>query len=844
MIQTPLKPKFSPPKETKSRRWVKIAVRTALGLFLTAIVAVAIIFAVVAKDLPSPGKINSRTIAQSSKIFDRTGEHVLYEIHGEEKRTIVPFDEIPANVKYATLALEDQDFYSHYGIKFSSIARAILKDISVGGRAQGGSTITQQLIKNSLLTSERTFTRKVKEVILALEVEQKFSKNEILSMYLNEIPYGSNAYGIQAASQTFFGKSAKDLTLDEAALLASLPRAPTFYSPFGSNIDKLKKRQEFALDTMAELGFITAQEADEAKKADILSKIQLDTKNISAPHFVMYIKEYLETKYGQKITEEGGLKIYTTLDWDMQQSAERIVKEQALENEKKYTASNASLVAIDPKNGQILSMVGSRDFFDKTVDGQVNVALSDRQPGSSFKPYVYLTAFTKGYTPETYLYDVETNFSNKEGRDYKPQNYNGKFNGPVRMKEALAMSLNIPAVKALYLAGVKDSITTAKSLGITTLNEPERYGLSLVLGGGEVKLLDHTSAYATLANNGIKYDKTGILRIEDSSGNILETYQQGSGVRVIDEKFVAMLDHVLSTNDYRAPVFGENNPLKFNTVPVAAKTGTTNEFRDAWSMGYSRSIAVGVWVGNNDNTPMRVGSDGSVVAAPIWRKFMDETLVKYPIEQFPAYDKDSLRFENDKPLLNGTLDMKEDEKVCEIPGEDDKYCKATRFCPEKSVKKKDFAAAHSILYYVSPSDPLGKKPEKAEKDPQYKNWEKGVEKYYEDDKKFIIGDIPEDDCTEDDFAKFKPSVSVSVPGASGQGEITVSASVDAPYGLVTVQFFANGSKFAERSSAPYEAKYTPTANDNGTSIKFKVSIEDKNGNTADASGETNVSFVP
>jgi membrane peptidoglycan carboxypeptidase len=514
--------------------WWKIGLKVVFYCFILSILLVVGVFAYYSKDLPTPGKIARRPVVESSKIYDRTGEHLLYEIHGEEKRTIIDFKDMPDAIKYATISLEDQDFYSHHGIKLTSIIRSIIMDVLHRGTAQGGSTITQQFVKNSVLTGEKTFTRKIKEAILSIELEQRFSKDEILGMYLNEIPYGSNAYGIEAASQTFFGKPSKELTLDEAAMIAALPQASSYYSPYGSHLDALKGRQELALRRMADLGYITKEQADEAKAVNVFSKLTFNIDNISAPHFVMYIKEYLENNYGQELVEKGGLRVYTTLDWDKQQVAEKVVREGAEKN-KNYRASNAALVAIDPKTGQILSMVGSKDYFDKSIDGQVNVATRDRQPGSSFKPYVYLTGFMKGYTPETMLFDVDTNFGTDPGKDYKPQDYDGKFRGPIQAKYALSGSLNIPAVEMLYLAGVKDSIETAKKMGITGLNQPDRYGLSLVLGGGEIKLVDHVAAFSTLANDGVKNNKTAILRIENSKGDTIEEYKPNPE-KVIDEK--------------------------------------------------------------------------------------------------------------------------------------------------------------------------------------------------------------------------------------------------------------------------------------------------------------------
>ncbi|MDD5463810.1 MAG: PBP1A family penicillin-binding protein [Candidatus Moranbacteria bacterium] len=730
-------------------RW-KLAGKVFLYLFGVGILSVIGIFLFFAKDLPSANSVDAKLIAQSTKIYDRSGQHLLYDVHGEEKRTVIPFEQIPDNVKYATIALEDQEFYSHYGVNPKAILRSAFKDIIKGGAAQGGSTITQQFIKKSLLSDEKTFTRKIKEVILAIELEQKYSKDEILAMYLNQIPYGSSAYGIEAAAQTFFSKSAKDLSLAEAALLASLPNAPTYYSPFGSHRDALAGRKSSALKKMADLGYITQDQADEAKSVDIFAEITPKQDNIQAPHFVMYVKEYLEQKYGEQAVEQGGLKVYTTLDWDKQQAAEKAVVEGAEKN-KAQNASNAALVAMDPKTGQILAMVGSKNYFDKSIDGQVNVALADRQPGSSFKPYVYLTAFTKGYTPETLLYDVATNFSTDEGKDYKPQNYDGKFKGPLQMKNALAMSLNIPAVKTLYLAGVKDSIQLAKGLGIKGLNQPERYGLSLVLGGGEVTLLDHVNAYGGLATGGIHYDKTAILKIQDKDGAVLEEFKQSAGQRIVEEKYVAMLDYIMSTNELRAPVFGDNNSFKFSDRQVAAKTGTTNEFRDGWAMGYTPSIAVGVWAGNNDNSSMKAGADGIYVAAPIWRSFMNFALGNSAAEQFPKYEKEDAG----KPILNGEQDIKEDVKVCEMDAGDNKgdYCLANDSCPDGTSDKKTFGEVHSILYYVKKDDPRGDYPKDPSNDSQYKNWEKGVQDWFKkgDKKKKDLDPIPTLECKEEYF---------------------------------------------------------------------------------------------
>ena len=828
-------------------KW-KLAGKILLGLFVVGILFVVGTFLYFSKDLPSATSVDAKLVIQSTKIYDRSGQHLLYDVHGEEKRTIVPFSQIPDNVKYAAIALEDQTFYTHHGIDFKSILRSAYNDILKRGAAQGGSTITQQFIKNSFLTNEKTVTRKIKELILTMELEQKYSKDDILGMYLNQIPYGSSAYGVEAASQTFFGKSSRDLTLAQAALLAALPNAPTYYSPFGLHTKELITRQQSALQKMANQGYITQSQADEAKNEDVLSAISPKQDNISAPHFVMFVKDYLNQKYGEQAVEQGGLKVYTTLDWDKQQAAEKAVTDGAAKNVSQ-NASNAALVAMDPKTGQILAMVGSKNYFGKSepqgcVSGktckfepQDNTSIRNRQPGSSFKPYVYLTAFTKGYTPETLLYDVPTNFGTEAGKDYTPQNYDGKFHGPLQMKNTLAMSLNIPAVKTLYLAGVNDSINLAKGLGIKGLNQPDRYGLSLVLGGGEVTLLDHVDAYGGLATGGLHHNETAILKIQDKDGTVLEEYKQDDGQRVVEEKYVAMLDHIMSTNDYRAPVFGDNNPFKFTDRPVAAKTGTTNEFRDGWAMGFTPSIVVGVWAGNNDNSSMKTGADGIVVAAPIWRAFMNQALANTPVEQFPKYEKEDAG----KPILNGDVNKQSNLKVCKIPGSKGDYCLATDACPPADVEKRDFADIHDILYYVNKDDPRGDAPKDPTNDPQFSNWEKGLKEWLKGEgKNSKSNPAPTEDCKKSDFLSAnKPEVSVSASG-SVSGGVTIKADVSAPYEVDKVSFSVNGKDAGSTSSSPYQVSYNGL--DAGvTSIDVKAMVTDKQGNQSSDSKTVSVS---
>ena len=859
-MQNIVSPKLPSQFKPKKRRWFSGKWNWKLIFKLFGIGASVVflfvigVFAYFYKDLPNPNNLNNRFIAESTKIYDRTGEHLLYDVHGEEKRTQIPFTEMPEVLKFATIALEDQGFYSHHGIELSAIVRAVLKDILHRGVAQGASTITQQLIKQSVLSPEKTLSRKVKEVILSLELERKFSKDEILAMYLNQIPYGSNAYGVESASRTFFNKAARDLTLDESALLAALPQAPSYYSPYGSHTDALKGRQEYALTQLAKLGYISQEQADQAKQIDVFSKIKRPSENISAPHFVMYIKEYLEKKYGGDAVEQSGLKVYTTLDWDKQIAAEKAVREGAEKNAKIYGAGNSALVAMDPKTGQILAMVGSKDYFKESepkgcssgkncvFEPNVNVATSLLQPGSSFKPYVYLTAFTKGFTPETNIWDADTNFSTDTGETYDPKNYDGKNSGLMQMKDGLARSLNVPAVKTLYLAGVKDSIETAKKMGITTLNEPDRYGLSLVLGGGEVKLLDHVNAFSTFATGGIQHPTASILRIEDSKGTVLEKYTQKSGEPVIEEKYIAMIDYILSTNALRAPVFGDKNPLSFTDRPVAAKTGTTNEWRDGWTIGYTPSLAVGVWAGNNDHSIMKQGADGVFVAAPIWRSFMDQALSNYNIEQFPKYEPE----ETGKAVLDGKLEMKKELKVCKIPGSKNDYCLASSACPDDEVEKKKFSDSHSILYYVNKDDPRGDPPKNPEDDPQFKNWEKAIKDWLKDDKNSNNA-APTEECKDKDFSKYE--ISIDNISTSGGNPITassfdISVKISAPFGVKKATISVDGKEISSNGSDSFSTSYSVPDDKKTSTLTIKVEAEDDKGNSDSDSIKVDTNIAP
>jgi len=646
-------------------------------------------FAYLYLNTPLGQSLFTRAIAQTSIIYDRTGEHVLYAIHQEENRKIISHNEIPDTIRIATIAAEDANFYSHHGIDLLSVLRAIKTDVINRNASQGASTITQQLARNAFLSREKTLKRKLLEAVYALKIERKHSKEQILDSYLNEVPYGSNAYGIETAAETYFNKSAIDLTLDEAALLAALTKATTFYSPYGLHTTALIKRQQEILERIAQLQLVDPSAVAVAMEIDTLKKIVPFSQKIEAPHFVFYVLDQLEQKYGSEMIEEGGLKIYTTLDYDKQKLAEKIIQESSDYNLKRFGASNTALVAVDPKTGQILTMVGSKGYFDPSIDGEVNVTIRPRQPGSSFKPFAYAKAFEMGYQPETLILDEQTNFGvDGSGKMYVPNNYDGKFHGVVSMRQALAMSLNIPAVKTLRAVGIDATIELAHRLGITTLNDRNRYGLSLVIGGGEVTLLDETAGFSVFANDGARNPIDPILKIQDNTGKVIQE-AESKNLPALDPQVARRINSILSDNVARTPIFGPNNKLFIPGRTVAAKTGTTQEFRDAWTVGYTPSIAVGVWTGNNDSRSMRAGADGSYVAAPIWNKFMTEILKSSPDEKFIDYEKKAI----DPKLAKNSLPTEGKIKITYYRIKGDKKIseeKAKKMDPEKVKTRFEF----------------------------------------------------------------------------------------------------------------------------------------------------------
>ncbi len=781
------------------------------GLFCFGVV----VFWITTFDVPDLKSFEERKVLQSTKIYDNTGEILLYEFNNNDiKRSIVEFDEISRHIKNATIAIEDAEFYDHHGIKPRAIIRAVFVNLTSLEFSQGGSTITQQAIKNSVLIQDKKISRKLKEWVLALRLEQIISKEAILTLYLNEVPYGGSVYGVREATQLFFGKEPNEVTLAESAYIAAIPQAPTFYSPYGSNTDRLEVRKNLVLEKMLENGFITEEQYEEAKDEDVEFKPRA-TLGIRAPHFVFFISEYLENKYGSRVLEEGGLSVTTTLDYSLQEKAEEIVKRYALSNEENFNASNASLVAVEPETGHIKVMVGSRDYFDEEIDGNFNVAVSHRQPGSAFKPFVYATAFKKGYTPETAVFDVETEFSTECSPDskplrsdavcYRPGNYDGNFQGPITLRNALAQSVNIPAIKALYLAGLNSSLRTARDMGIESLTNVDQYGLTLVLGGGEVSPLEISSAYSVFANDGIRNEPTGVIRIEDSNGNVLEEYKKRS-TRALDENVARLISDVLSDNEARTPAFGANSPLYFPNRDVAAKTGTTNDYRDAWTVGYTPNLAVAAWAGNNDNSSMDKKVAGFIIT-PLWREFMDVALSQIEDKRFKI--PETVKKESLPPQLRGVWQGGLVYTVDQLSGG-----LATEFTPEETKQEKVVFDPHTILHWVDKDNPQsGDIPNNpSDKYSQYDLWEYAVSKWVADtnltrEDESVIPNFSDNLHTKNSQPRLVVS-GLSTTYSPGS-RISFSVTNQNSYPLRKIEVFFNNKYIGEDTTAPFSFSFTP-----------------------------------
>lgn len=611
--------------------------RLSFFALLIGIVVFVVLFLWYGRDLPAPGKLISSSLAESTRIYDRKGI-LLYSVYKDQNRAYVQLKDIPKNVQHATIAIEDRTFYQNSGFSVTGYLRAFVGIITLRG-ISGGSTLTQQLVKNVLLQDTRqTLTRKLKELILAIQVDKRYSKDQILEMYLNDVPYGGANIGVESAAEAYFGKHANELDLAESAFLAGLPQAPSVYSPFTGNKYYLGRSQA-VLKAMVEEGYVSQKDSDNAYKEIQAMKFSDTDRSIKAPHWVMFIKQQLANQFGESAVENGGLQVTTTLDYDIEKHAEDIVKTE-IDNLKGYHVANGAAVVMDPKTGQVLAMVGNKDYFDVSIDGNYNDATANRQPGSSLKPIMYATAFQKGYTPATEVMDVKTDFPSGDPTHptYTPVNYDGKYHGPVQLRFALGNSLNIPAVKMLARVGIKDVMQNAFNMGIQnwepTSANVANVGLSLVLGGRETTLLDEVTAYSVFANQGMKHDPVYILKVTDSHGSTLFENHDKPGVQILPKEVTFLISHILLDNNARTMEFGPNSYLVVPGKTVSVKTGTTDDKKDNWTLGFTPSYVVGVWVGNNDGTPMNQAiSSGVTGAAPIWEKIMSYVLKGKPDEQ-------------------------------------------------------------------------------------------------------------------------------------------------------------------------------------------------------------------
>lgn len=839
-------------KDTSKLTLVKYAFIGLVGLF---IFIVFLTLAIVIPTLPDIDDIQNLVAEQSSVILDREGE-VLYTIHGDENRKIVPLEEISPYAPKAIMSIEDDQFYTHMGIDVGAIFKALCSELGVCSQ-RGGSTITQQFVKNAFLSPERTYTRKLKEIILALQIESKYEKDEIMEMYLNRIAYGSNIYGIEVAAQTFFGKPALELTVAESAVLAAIPKATTHYSPYGNykyaqvNIDEeeilrkgieseqdlvdddpdnitkgllgktytfgeegdardiyVKGRVDFVVSRMEELGYVTEEEGQAAIEEAGAIEFLPYREDIKAPHFVMYVKELLEQEYGKDQVEKGGLKITTTINGAMQDAADKAVEDHAERNATNYLATNAALVAMDPDNGQILAMVGSADFWNDEIDGKVNVSLRSRLPGSSFKPIAYAAAFLQGYAPSTVVYDVRTKF----GSWYEPENFDGKFRGPVTFRSALGGSLNIPAIKATYLAGIPNVLDLARKLGLGLDQGDDWYGLSLGLGAGEARLIDMVGAYSVFANGGYKSEPVAILKIEDRNGNIIEEYEEPKRKDLIlDPQVAYLINDILSDREARPDEFWRNR-LTIPGFTNGAKTGTSNKEKndvnypfDTWTIGYTRNLVGGVWAGNANGDQLSLLASGLDVAAPIWRQFMIDATkdmekksfdrpegIKWvkvakrsgnlPSEHTPADETVTGIFAS----FNVPREYDSSYQLVEIDKVSGKL--ATEYTPKEAIEEKAFFSHHSII-------------------PDNANWENAVRAWAEENDEDEEVPTEYDDVHTPDNVDSKPLITITSPSSHSEvspPSVGVWVDIDASEGVNKVEYYWDDELVYTADNPPYK----------------------------------------
>ncbi|MBU0706232.1 transglycosylase domain-containing protein [Patescibacteria group bacterium] len=826
--------------------------------------------------LPNIDNIRNLVAAQSSLILDRNGE-VLYAIHGDENRKIVPYDQISPYAAQAVMAIEDDEFYDHHGVDFKAFLIAVCGEMHICNTARGGSTITQQFVKNAFLSPERSYTRKAKEIILALQLEGRYTKDEIMEMYLNRIPYGANIYGVEVASQIFFGKPAAELTIAESAILAAIPKAPTYYSPYGNNIYAkvdlseeeilkrdirsenelvdfiskgllgktytygegeeardiyIKGRVDFVLERMEELGYITSEESLAASAEANAIEFKPFREDIVAPHFVMYVRQLLEEKYGKEALEKGGLRVTTTLDVEKQKAADKAVEAQAEANEEKYGATNAALISLDPDTGEILAMVGSRDFWNDEIDGKVNITLRPRLPGSSFKPIVYAAAFLQGYAPSTVVYDVRTKF----GAWYEPENFDGTFLGPIDFRHALGASRNIPAVKAGHLAGIPNVMDLARKMGID-LNQPDDwYGLSLALGAGEARPLDMARAYGVFANGGYKVEPVAILKVEDRAGNILEEYKAPDKKNLIlDPQVAYLINNVLSDVSARPDEYWQAQ-LSIPGQVNGAKTGTSNKKKDdvnypfdLWTIGYTRHLVTAVWAGNADGSHVGRNASGLDTAAHIWKPYMTEATKDMPRADFE-------RPEGIKWIKvakrSGKLPSEhtpEDEIVSgvfasfSVPTEYDNAYQfveidkisgklATEFTPEEAREKKAFFTHHSIL-------------------PENPQWESAVRAWAVEKGEDEKPPTEYDDVHTAETMDTKPQITITSPKSKSEvspPSLSVWVDISSPAGVEKVDYYFDDVLVDTATISPFTGSFAISKSlKNGSEHNIKTVVYDE-----------------
>ncbi len=783
-----------------------------------------ILLVVLARELPRPDRI-VRKEGFATKIFDRNGK-LIYDVYESQKRTPVQLYEVSDHLKKATVAIEDKEFYTHGGFDPKGYLRSFYYTIFARRRLQGGSTLTQQLVKNVLLTPERSIKRKIKEFVLALEIESKYSKDQILQMYLNEAPYGGTIWGVEEAARTYFAKSASELSLTESAFLAGLPQSPTRYSPYGQDPTGYKERTEAVLRRMKEDGYISPEEEEVSIKEIDTLEFSTQSGTLKAPHFVMHVKKILEERYGEKAVELGGMRVTTTLDLELQEKAQEIVSSE-IEKVENYHITNGASVVLNTKTGEILAMVGSKSYDDPDYDGKFNVVTQGlRQPGSAIKPVTYVTALKEGYSPSFMLMDTLTSFPGGTGKpDYIPTNYDGKEHGPMQLRYSLGNSINITAVKTLALVGIKDMLTTAYNMGLSTLEPTKenlsRLGLSVTLGGGEIKMIELASSYCAFANGGLKTEPLAILKVTDKDGNVLEEMNSIPGKRVLTEPEAFLISHILSDNTAREMTFGLNSLLKIPNRQVAVKTGTTNDKKDNWAIGWTPQILVAAWVGNNDNTSMKQVASGVSGATPIWRKTILEALKNLPVEEFEippgivtaevdtvsgyrAHDGFPQRTEY---FIQGTEPVGEDPihkklKLCRSQG---------KLATLVDIARGDYEEKEYFIF--------------KEKDPfaasgELNRWQKGIDDWLskQQDSRYHP---PTEYCNTSD----QVHVIFESPGDRSQqgSSFTVKVKPVSSYDIKSVKIYVNGQEKKAFSSRPYE--FDLTLSDGTYTIKAEAKDE-------------------